>query len=148
MTSDTPAHTTVTDAVATTGGPFADLLGIELVEAGRGYCVMRMAVRPDMVNGAGVAHGAVVFALADTCSGAAAWTHRPGALAQSAQINWLRSAQAGDVLTATGREVALAGRSGTYDIAVTNQEGALVALFRGASRAGRARSLANQSREE
>jgi acyl-CoA thioesterase len=52
------------------------------------------------------------------------------------------------VLTAHAREVALAGRSGTYDISVTNQDGALVAVFRGASRAGRTRSMANQSREE
>jgi uncharacterized protein (TIGR00369 family) len=74
----------IDEIVATTGGPFAATLGIELVEASKGHCVMRMTVRPDMLNGAGVAHGAVVFALADTASGAAAWTHRFGALAQSA----------------------------------------------------------------
>ena len=147
MTSDAP-DAPPGNAAAVAGGPFADTLGIEALETGQGRCVMRMTVRPEMLNGAGVIHGAVVFALADTCSGAAAWTNRPGALAQSAQINWLRSARVGDVLTATGQEVALAGRSGTYDISVTNQDGDLIAVFRGASRAGRTRSMANQSREE
>lgn len=152
MPADAP--TTSPDATAVAGGPFADALGIETLELAKGRCVMRMTVRPEMLNGAGVVHGAVVFALADTCSGAAAWTHRHGALAQHAQINWLRSATAGDVLTATGEEVALAGRSGTYDISVTNQDGDLIAVFRGTSRArsvatpGRTRSMANQSREE
>ncbi len=153
MSSDAPAAPPET-AAAVAGGPFADRLGIETLESAEGRCVMRMTVLPEMLNGAGVVHGAVVFALADTCSGAAAWTNRPGALAQNAQINWFRSARAGDVLTASGQEVALAGRSGTYDISVTNQDGDLIAVFRGASRArsearpGRTRSMANHSREE
>ena len=39
----------------------------------------------------------------------------------------------GDVLTATGGEQARAGRQGIYDMHVTNQNGELIALFRGKS---------------
>ncbi len=40
----------------------------------------------------------------------------------------------GDLLTATATEVSKSGRSGVYDIAVTNQRGELVAAFRGLTR--------------
>jgi acyl-CoA thioesterase len=37
------------------------------------------------------------------------------------------------VLTATAVEQALAGKSGVYDVKVSNQEGRTIALFRGKS---------------
>jgi len=41
----------------------------------------------------------------------------------------------GDVLTAAAHEVSLTGRSGIYDIRVTNQDGKTIAEMRGMSRA-------------
>jgi acyl-CoA thioesterase len=55
-------------------------------------------------------------------------------LAQHADIHWLRPGREGDVLTATAREISRSGRTGVYDIAVTNQAGELVATFRGMAR--------------
>ena len=48
-------------------------------------------------------------------------------------IDILKSAKLGDVLTATAAETSLAGRTGLYDITVTNQRGDLIAVFRGRS---------------
>ncbi len=48
-------------------------------------------------------------------------------------IDILKSARLGDVLTATAAETSLAGRTGLYDITVTNQRGELIAVFRGRS---------------
>ncbi|HEX7006479.1 MAG TPA: hotdog fold thioesterase, partial [Alphaproteobacteria bacterium] len=45
----------------------ARMLGMELEEIRPGYARLRMTVRPDMVNGHGIGHGAMTFALADTC---------------------------------------------------------------------------------
>jgi len=42
-------------------------------------------------------------------------------------------AQLGDLLTAEAREIALAGRTGLYDVKVTNQGGQVVAVLRGRS---------------
>ena len=49
------------------------------------------------------------------------------------RIEYLRPAYVGDVLTARGREQGLEGRNGVYDVRVENQNGELVALFRGKS---------------
>ena len=43
-------------------------LGIEVLESAPGVCRCRLGVRDDMVNGFGIAHGAITYALADSTS--------------------------------------------------------------------------------
>ena len=50
-------------------------------------------------------------------------------------ISYLAPGRLGDRLTAVAEEVQLKGRSGIYDVTVTNQEGTVIAEFRGMSRA-------------
>lgn len=45
--------------------PFFALMGIDLAEAGEGWAVLRMDVRPDMMNGEGWLQGGIFCALAD-----------------------------------------------------------------------------------
>ena len=45
---------------------FSQWLGLEVVEAAVGRCVLRMTVRDDMVNGFGTSHGGILFSLADS----------------------------------------------------------------------------------
>ena len=46
-------------------------------------------------------------------------------------MTWQRAAREGDVLTATATEQDTVGRTGVYDVSVTNQDGETVGLFRG-----------------
>jgi acyl-CoA thioesterase len=108
-------------------------LGMELLEARAGYARLRMPVRDDMTNGHGICHGGFVFLLADSTFAFACNSHNQRAVAASAEIHFLAPAQAGDVLTAEGVEQHAAGRSGVYDMRVTDQHGRLIALFRGKS---------------
>ena len=48
-------------------------------------------------------------------------------------VSLLAASRLGDVLTATARELNRAGRTGVYDISVSNQRGEAVAVFRGRS---------------
>ena len=48
-------------------------------------------------------------------------------------IDFLAPAREDDVLTAVAVEVSRSGRSGLYDVSVTNQRGERVALMRGRS---------------
>ena len=41
-------------------------LGIEVLESAPGVCRCSLVVREDMVNGFGIAHGAITYALADS----------------------------------------------------------------------------------
>ncbi len=112
----------------------AQALGITLEEIRPGFARMRMAVREEMLNAHGIGHGGFTFALADTAFAYACNAHNRTTLAQHCSITYLAPAKGGDVLTAVCAEVASSGRAGVYDVTVTDQSGALVALFRGHAR--------------
>ena len=108
--------------------------GIEIEEAREGYARIRMAVRADMLNGHGTAHGGMVFALADTAFAYACNGRNLRTVAAQASIVYLEPAREGDVLIAEAREQALVGRSGVYHVAVRNADGRAIAEFTGFSR--------------
>ena len=108
-------------------------LGIALEEIRPGYARMKMTIRADMVNGHDLAHGGLIFTLADSTFAFACNSHNHVTVAQGATIEFLAPGKLGDVLTAEGRERHASGRTGVYDITVTNQAGRTIALFRGKS---------------
>lgn len=108
-------------------------LGMELLEIRPGYARMRMTVRADMLNGHAICHGGFVFTLADSCFAFACNARNQVTVALGCQITFVQPAKLGDVLMAEGVEKARAGRTGVYDIEVRNQDGVLVAVFRGNS---------------
>jgi acyl-CoA thioesterase len=108
-------------------------LGMELAEVGVGTAKMKMQVRPDMLNGHGTCHGGFIFALADSTFAFACNSHNDVTVAAGCNIEYLQPAYENDILTASGHEVALIGRTGIYDIRVENQNGETIATFRGKS---------------
>jgi acyl-CoA thioesterase len=111
----------------------AQALAIRLVEIRPAYARMTMTVRKDMVNGHDICHGGMIFSLADTAFAYACNSRNHVTVAAGCMIDFVLPARLGDVLTAEARERALAGRTGVYDIEVTNQNRELIALFRGNS---------------
>jgi acyl-CoA thioesterase len=108
-------------------------LGMEVVEIGPGYAQLTMRVRPDMLNGHKTCHGGFIFALADSAFAFACNSRNVSTVASGCNIDYLAPGLAGDLLTAVAQERSLAGRTGVYDVTITNQEGRQVALFRGRS---------------
>jgi acyl-CoA thioesterase len=108
--------------------------GIEIEEAGEGYARIRMRLRPDMLNGHGIAHGGMVFALADTAFAYACNGRNVTTVAAQASIVFLDAAREGEMLIAEAEEAALVGRSGVYNVKVTGEDGRTVAAFQGYSR--------------
>ena len=108
-------------------------LGMKLEEVRSGYARMSMRVSEHMVNGHALCHGGFIFTLADSTFAFACNSHNQRAVASGCAIDFLAPAMLGDVLTAEGVEQALAGRTGVYDMRVTNQKGVTIALFRGRS---------------
>jgi len=106
-------------------------LGMKLEEVRPGYARVSMKVIEHMVNGHDLCHGGMIFTLADTTFAYACNSHNQRAVAAGCAIEFLAPAHLGDVLTAEGLEVAHVGRSGVYDMKVSNQNGHLVAVFRG-----------------
>ncbi len=108
-------------------------LGVELVDIGPGFARTAMTVGEDMVNGHGTCHGGVTFLLADAAFAYACNSHNRTAVARSASIEFAAAARVGDRLTATAEERNVTGRTGVYDVEVTDQSGRTIALFRGVS---------------
>lgn len=111
----------------------SQFLRIALDEIRPGHARMSLRVTEDMVNGHGMCHGGFIFTLADSAFAYSCNSHNHNAVASGCAIEFLAPAQVGDNLTAVADEHALAGRSGIYDIDVRNQDGKLIAVFRGKS---------------
>lgn len=109
--------------------------GFELVDVAEGRAVMELTVRSDHCNGHGMCHGGVSFALADSAFAFACNSRNQRTVAQTNVITYLAPAALGDRLRAVAQEVSLTGRSGLYDVRVSNQTGQIIAEFRGQSRA-------------
>ena len=113
--------------------PASQKLGMTLEQIRPGYALMRMRVREDMLNGHGTCHGGYIFMLADSAFAFACNSHNFNTVGAGCSIDYLSPGREGDVLSAEAVEQALSGKTGVYDIVVTNQEGRKVALFRGKS---------------
>jgi acyl-CoA thioesterase len=108
-------------------------LGMAIAAVRPGHAELTMTVRGDMVNGHAICHGGFVFTLADSAFAFACNSYNLNTVAQGCAIEFLAPAHEGDVLTARAVERRLSGRTGVYDIEVTNQRGETIALFRGKS---------------
>ena len=107
-------------------------LGIRVLDCGTGRARATLTVGPAACNGYGIAHGGIVFALADTAFACACNSHGAVTVAAGADITFVAPAREGDVLVADAVERASFGRSGIYDVTVRRGED-LIAEFRGRS---------------
>ena len=108
--------------------------GVVIEEAREGYARLSMTLTADMLNGHRIAHGGMVFALADTAFAYVCNGRNEKTVAAQASIIFLGSAQEGETLIAEAQEVATAGRGGVTRVAVRTAEGRPVAEFTGYSR--------------
>ncbi|NJN47459.1 MAG: hydroxyphenylacetyl-CoA thioesterase PaaI [Candidatus Competibacteraceae bacterium] len=111
----------------------AQMLGITIKEMRSGYARLSMTVRKDMVNGHDIGHGGIIFTLADTAFAYSCNSHNHVTVASGCNIEFVSPSHLDDELTAIAEERSLSGRSGIYDVCVTNQNGAVIAHFRGRS---------------
>jgi acyl-CoA thioesterase len=134
-TANMTAHTPDAVAAAMYAKDFtAHDLKIELQAVGAGTAALTMTIRPAMINGVGTAHGGYIFTLADTAFAYACNSGNQMTVAADCSIQFLRPAFAGSVLMAVATQTASAGRTGVYDVLVTdtaNDE--VIATFRGKS---------------
>ena len=129
----------------------SEWMGIEVLKLEDGHATIRMTLRQEMLNGFGMAHGGMIFAFGDTAFALACnpASPPPGAagtdadsitVASGVDINFLKPAFQGQVITAVADRRSSAGRSGLYDIQIfaadpgTQLPGELIAEFRGRSR--------------
>lgn len=123
-------------------------LGISLDELRPGFARMSFTVQKHHTQGHDMCHGGYITTLADSAFAYACNSYNEITVAQHLTVTFIASAWEGDVLTAEARELSKTGRSGLYDMTVTNQKGERIAEVRGASRTIKGRHFDPKTVEE
>lgn len=116
--------------------------GIRFEAVGPGYAKVTMMVREEMLNGFRICHGGFITVLADTAFAYACNSYNEQTVASGISLDFMAPGRPGDVLCAEAKEVFAAGRTGVYDISVTNPKGELIAVMRGRSYRLKGRAVA------
>ena len=132
MNADDLAKRVATEMLASEGtGP---AWGVKIEEARHRYARVSMVVRPDMLNGHGIGHGGMIFALADSAFAYVCNGGNHASVAAQASIVFLDKVAEGETLIAEAEEVVREGRAGVTRVAVRTADGRPIAEFTGYSR--------------
>ena len=110
---------------------FSQWMGVQILEVAEGYSKIQITLRKEMLNGFGIAHGGVTFALADSAFAFACNSDGKITVALDVSISFPKAGKEGDVLIAEAKLINKTNRTGLYLIEVKNQRDELVALFKG-----------------
>jgi acyl-CoA thioesterase len=109
---------------------YAALAGVEIIEAGTGYCKAKLKIEDRHLNAANVVQGGAIFTLADLAFAVASNSHGQLALAINVNISFLQGKSTG-TLYATATEVSEPKRLGAYDVLITDEQDQIIARFNG-----------------
>ncbi len=109
---------------------YAALTGVQIVEAGKGYCRTSLKIEKQHLNAANVVQGGAIFTLADLAFAVASNSHGQLALAINVNISYLKAVSTG-TLCAVATEVTEPDRLGAYDVLVTDERQRVIARFNG-----------------
>ncbi|HEX9979692.1 MAG TPA: hotdog fold thioesterase [Flavobacterium sp.] len=109
---------------------FSQWLGIAVNHIAEGECRLSMTVRKEMLNGFGIAHGSITYAIADSALAFASNSYGKQSVSIDTAINHIETLKEGDVITATAKENSKKNKFGFYTVKVRKEE-ILVALFKG-----------------
>ena len=115
----------------TTGMPFSNLMGVEIVEREKTRVVGRMLVRDDLCTAGGILHGGAYMAFADALGaigGALNLTPGTRTTTLESKTNFFRGATLGSTVTGEATPLHIGRRSSVWQTRITNDEGKLMAL--------------------
>lgn len=110
---------------------FSQWMGIKIIEAGPGRCTLKAEIRNDMLNGFMICHGGITYSIADSALAFASNSHGFHAVSVETSISHTKVVRDGDTVTAVAIEKNLSNKFGIYEVTLTNQNGELIALFKG-----------------
>ncbi len=110
---------------------FSNWLGIKILDVKEGYSKIQMEIRDEMINGLGIVHGGITFALADSAFAFACNSRNNASVALDTSITFTKASKLWDILTAEAKELHNGKSTGLYLVSITNQRNEQVALFKG-----------------
>ena len=109
---------------------FSQWLGIKVDKIEESYSKISMAIREDMLNGFGIAHGGIAYSLADTALAFASNSRGRKAMTITTSINKIEKINKGDLLVAEAVETSHKNTLGFYKVEVKRSD-TIVAMFKG-----------------
>ena len=125
----TPAH--IAKEIMFAKDKFSQLLGMQITAITKGSATVTLKVKDNMTNGFGIAHGGITYSLADSAFAFACNSLGQVAVSAETAISHMSKVVAGDELSATANMIQRSRRLGRFEVKVINQDGKLVADFKG-----------------
>jgi acyl-CoA thioesterase len=110
---------------------FSQWMDVKILDVKEAYSKIQMTLRKEMLNGFGIAHGGITFALADSAFAFACNSDGKITVALDVSISFPKAGKEGDILIAEAKLINKTNRTGLYLIEVKNQRDELVGLFKG-----------------
>ena len=117
--------------MTSTGMPFSDLMGVEVLERDKARVVGRLVVREDLCTAGGILHGGAYMAFADALGAIGGVLNlAPGTRTTTleSKTNFFRAAAVGSTVTGEATPLHVGRRSSVWQTRITNDEGKLMAL--------------------
>jgi uncharacterized protein (TIGR00369 family) len=112
--------------------PFAELKGVQFIEADKDRVVAKMTIRPDLCTLGHIAHGGAIMALADSVGAAATVINLPedakGTTTLESKTNFIGGAKEGTTVVATATPIHRGRRTQVWQTRLETEDGKLVAL--------------------
>lgn len=112
--------------------PFAELKGVQFVEAERDRVVARMTIRPELCTLGHIAHGGAIMAFADSVGAAATVINLPddakGTTTLESKTNFIGGAREGSTVIATATPIHRGRRTQVWQTRLEGEDGKLVAV--------------------
>ena len=107
--------------------PFAEELGLKLIDVAEGYALVEMECSKKMENIFQMTHGGAIFTLIDEAFEVSCNSHGTVAVALNVNITYHRAPSPESTLRAEAKEIAKTRRTGNYYITVKDEKGDLIA---------------------
>jgi acyl-CoA thioesterase len=111
--------------------PIGSFLGMKLLELSPGHARVSMKLRSEYLTFNGFIFGGIITSIADQAFACATNSMGRPSIAAQFNVHFIAAAAPGDELTAEGRVLRKGRRVDVCEIAVTNQEGKLIARATG-----------------
>lgn len=120
-----------TEGPARAGMPFAELMGVELLERDKARVRGRMVVRPELCTSGNICHGGAYMAFADSLGAIGGFLNLPpgaGTTTLESKTNFFRAAPEGSTIYGEAAPLHVGRRSSVWQTRITNEAGKLLAL--------------------
>lgn len=114
-----------------TGMPFANLMGVEILERSPERVVGQLVVRPDLCTAGNILHGGAFMAFADALGAIGGFLNLPPGTRTTtleSKTNFLGSAKEGTTVTGETTPLHIGRRSSVWQTKITSAGGKLLAL--------------------